>query len=141
MEARGERLDRIRSAFRAGWGLLCAGEFDRVVHAFDPDVAYVDHRAGGVRPLHGHDELRSLWATVFAPGGDVTLEAEVVDMPAPDQVLTLESYTAGTEQSVAHGLYRIRFGRISRAEFFATEQAAREAAAGVAAGATEPAAG
>jgi hypothetical protein len=141
MEDRSKRLARIGGAFQAGWGLLRAGEFERVVHTFDPDVAYVDHRAGGLRPLHGHDELRALWATVFSPGGEVTLEAEVVDMPAPDQVLTLERYTAGTEESVAHGLYRIRFGRISRAEFFATEQAAREAVAGAAAVATEPAAG
>ena len=129
MEDREARLSRIRGAFHAGWGLLRAGELSRVLQAFDPAIEYVDHRPDGVRPLRGHDELRELWAVLFGPDADVTLEADVVDMPATDTVLTVERYAAGGSTTTAHGLYTIRFGRIARAEFFAGETEARAAAA------------
>ncbi len=55
-----------------------AHDIDRVLELYAEDVLMVDHRAVGWDPVHGRDELRKLYESVFAASPGIRVEVEEV---------------------------------------------------------------
>ena len=79
------------------------GDLSAFIEDYEPAATYV----GRERVLHGRDEIRSVYASRFAPGGlrdSLSFERVEVDVLAPDVAHTIAWYRLSRgDSTTAHG--------------------------------------